>query len=399
MNLKKLLIISCALCGMAACTHVNENQVTQPQTKVEPADSTDKETIAISGHLICTALHNFFVPDAAARELLRKTDWASEADDQHIMVSGPEANPEPYFAFRSTYLPPVRSFMRVECADRVYEIDAAWDEVCPVRVKLLMDKRTGGVIDYTDYAPADREFLQQLAEEYNRESLAGIYKGLAGTPTTEDMRGKAVAADAEFYCAEGTEIGPHTRRFIEEGERVLNAAYDKEKKTVSLQEREEVEALLRRVPYAVEDVHQAPWLEVDASGNVAKIVGTPYCLRFVQTEDEEVWKLYFEGTDGTRLEIPYREHHKLPFNPVYTPTTRAVTMLYLAPDKKGLVVDPYCRADHEEYPISHISWRDGSPRLEDPIRCSSWLGDIFGEVNEYFIGWKDNTPVTKYRVE
>lgn len=396
MNLKKILFISCALCGMAACTHVNENQVTQPQTKVEPADSTEKETIAISGHLICTALHNFFVPDDDARELLRKTDWASEADDKHIMVSGP-ANPEPYFAFRSTYLPPVRSFMRVECADRVYEIDAAWDEVCPVRVKLLVDKKPGGDTDYTDYAPADKEFLQQLAEEYNRESLAGIYKGLAGTPTTEDMRGKAVAADAWFYCAEGTEIGPHTRRFIEEGERVLNAAYDKEKKTVSLQEREEVEALLRRVPYAVEDVHQAPWLEVDASGNVAKIVGTPYCLRFVQTDD--VWKLYFEGTDGTRLEIPFREHHKLPFNPVYHQTTAAVTMLYLAPDKKGLVVDPYCRADHEEYPISHISWRDGTPRLEEPIRCTGVGCNHTGEVNEYFIGWKDNTPVTKYRVE
>lgn len=289
--------------------------------------------------------------------------------------------------------------MRVECADRVYEIDAAWDEVCPVRVKLLMDKRTGGVIDYTDYAPADREFLQQLAAEYNRESLAGIYKGLAGTPTTEDMRGKAVAADAEFYCAEGTEIGPHTRRFIEEGERVLNAAYDKEKKTVSLQEREDVKELLSRSPYEVTDVHREPWLDIDASGNVAKIVGTPYCLRFVQTEDEEVWKLYFEGTDGTRLEIPYREHHKLPFNPVYTPTTRAVTMLYLAPDKKGLVVDPYCRADHEEYPISHISWRDGTPRLEEPIRCTGVGCNQTGEVNEYFIGWKDNTPVTKYRIE
>lgn len=397
MNLKKLLFISCALCGMAACTHVNEGQVTQPQTKVEPADSTDKETIAISGHLICTALHNFFVPDDDARELLRKTDWASEADDKYIMVSGPAVNPEPYFAFRSTYLPPVRSFMRVECADRVYEIDAAWDEVCPVRVKLLVDKKPGGDTDYTDYAPADREFLQQLAEEYNRESLAGIYKGLAGTPTTEDMRGKAVAADAEFYCAEGTEIGPHTRRFIEEGERVLNAAYDKEKKTVSLQEREEVKELLRRVPYAVEDVHQAPWLEVDASGNVAKIVGTPYCLRFVQTDD--VWKLYFEGTDGTRLEIPFREHHKLPFNPVYHQTTAAVTMLYLAPDKKGLVVDPYYGADHEEYPISHISWRDGTPRLEEPVRCCNWRRTQTGEVNEYFIGWKDNTPVTKYHIE
>lgn len=396
MNLKKLLFISCAVCGIVACTHVDESQVPQAQPKAEPAASQEKETIAISGHLICTALHNFFVPDDDARELLRKTDWASEADDKHIMVSGP-ANPEPYFAFRSTYLPPVRSFMRVECADRVYEIDAAWDEVCPVRAKLLVDKNPGGDTDYTDYAPADREFLQQLAEEYNRESLAGIYKGLAGTPTTEDMRGKAVAADAWFYCAEGTEIGPHTRRFIEEGERVLNAAYDKEKQTFSLQEREEVEELLSRVPYAVEDVHQAPWLEVDASGNVAKIVGTPYCLRFVQTDD--VWKLYFEGTDGTRLEIPFREHHKLPFNPVYHQTTAAVTMLYLAPDKKGLVVDPYYGADHEEYPISHISWRDATPRLEEPVRCCNWRRTQTGEVNEYFIGWKDNTPVTKYHIE
>ena len=397
MNLKKLLFISCAVCGIVACTHVDESQVPQAQPKAEPAASQEKETIAISGHLICTALHNFFVPDAAARELLRKTDWASEADDKYIMVSGP--NPEPYFAFRSTYLPPVRSFMRVEGADRVYEICAPWDEVCPVRAKLLLDKKPGGDTDYTDYAPADREFLQQLAEEYNRESLVGIYKGLAGTPTTEDMRGKAVAADAEFYCSEETEIGPHTRRFIEEGERVLNAAYDKEKQTFSLQEREEVEELLSRSPYVVTDVHREPWLDIDASGNTAKIVGTPYCLRFVQTEDEEVWKLYFEGTDGTSLEIPFREHHKLPFNPVYHKTTGAVTMLYLAPDKKGLVVDPYYGADHEEYPISHISWRDATPRLEEPVRCCNWRRTQTGDVNEYFIGWKDNTPVTKYHIE
>lgn len=385
---------------MVACTHVDESQVPQPQPKAEPAASLEKETIAIPGHLICTALYSFFVPDDDARELLRQVDksWASEADSRYIMVSGP-VNPEPYFAFRSTYLPPVRSFMRVECADRVYEICAAWDEVCPVRAKLLLDKKTGGDIDYTDYAPADREFLQQLAEEYNRESLAGIYKGLAGTPTTEDMRGKAVAADAEFYCAEGTEIGPHTRRFIEEGERVLKAAYDKEKQADSLQDRNEAKELLGRSPYEITDVHREPWLDIDASGNTAKIVGTPYCLRFVQTEDKEVWKLYFEGTDGTRLEIPFREYHKLPFNPVYHKTTGAVTMLYLAPDKKGLVVDPYYGADHEEYPISHISWRDGTPRLEEPIRCCNWRRSQAGEVNEYFIGWKDNTPVTKYHIE
>ena len=56
-------------------------------------------------------------------------------------------------------------------------------------------------------------------------------------------------------------------------------------------------------------------------------------------------------------------------------------------------------ADHEEYPISHISWRDATPRLEEPIRCTGVGCNHTGEVNEYFIGWKDNTPVTKYHIE
>ena len=111
--------------------------------------------------------------------------------------------------------------MRVEAADTTYEISYPWDEVCPVRVVAHIGD---GKVTYSDYAPADIAFLKELAEEYNQTVTAGIYKGMAGTPTTEAMRGQALPADFTFGDFEFQEIGPLTQRYIQAGQQALSKA-------------------------------------------------------------------------------------------------------------------------------------------------------------------------------
>lgn len=391
MPVKTLPLISCCVCALVSCTHVAENGVTSEPAKLAESAESDSDEVTldiISGHLICAATHTFFAPDADDFERLCAYD--SPSPSGLFMVPLPPA--EPYFEFRSTYLPPVHSYLRVECSDTEYEISAAWDEVCPVRVKVMFDKKTGAFKGYTDYAPADADFLNKLADEYNRVTKGGIYAGIAGTPTTEDMRGKAVAADAEFPCDE-EEMGPYTRRFLAEGMRISEAAFEKAE-AVDIQERNYVRDFLGYEPRNITGGHTDAWMLVDSAGKRAQIVGTPYCLHFKQVG--EVWKLYFEGTDGTCLELPFREYQTLPFDAVYNENAKVATMLYLAPDRKGLVVDPYYGADHEEYEIIYISWRNGAPKVEEPIRCCKFRD---GETDERFVGWKENTPVTEFVVE
>ena len=373
--------------------------------KPEPAPATDAHPtmeapkLVLSGHLICTATHCFFAPDVAGKAALAEPGDDQAQENTYIMVSAPE--PEPYFAFRSTYLPPVRSFMRVECADTQYEVSAAWDEVCPVRAVMHSDAE--GNTTFSDYAPADTEFLKTFADEYNREALAGIYRGMAGTPTTEEMRGKALPSDGEFYYPSESYIGPHTKRYLEEGREALERAY------VAAEEVDTREGNYLRLIFDYDEIpdptggHTEEWASVDASGDVVSIHGTPYQLRFAQTGEDEAWQLFFVDTDsGSREELDVHVGtQKLPFSIAVrgkAEPVSAVTRLYLAPDGKSLVVDAFCGADHEESGPLCVSWRSGAPVIENLIRTEEWRTRVPGrESDEYFVGWKGTRPVTTHR--
>ena len=389
-----LLSLACSL-FLSACVGMRP----QPAAAREVQPPHEVALPAVSGHLICTATHCFFAPDAAGKAVLEKAGSDMAQVEGYMMVPAPE--PEPYFAFRSTYLPPVRSFMRVECADTHYEVSAAWDEVCPVRAVMYDDGK--GKKSFSDYAPADVEFLKTFAAEYNRETLAGIYRGMAGTPTTEAMRGNALPADGEFFCSSESSIGPHTKRFLEEGKEALSRAY------VVAEEVDTREGNYLRLIFDY-DAHPDPtgghteeWASVDASGDVVSIYGTPYQLRFTQTGEDETWQLFFVDTDsGSREELDVHVGtQKLPFSVAVrgkAEPVSAVTRLYLAPDGKSLVVDAFCGADHEESGPVCVSWREGAPVAETPIRTMEWVTRVPGmESDEYFVGWKGTQPVTAYK--
>ena len=208
-----LLLFSCS-------SSVSSVRSPQAQPQEAAAGGDESRALAVSGHLICTYLHCFFAPDAAGKDVLKSAGHPMANEVGYSMVSWPE--PDAYFAFRSTYLPPMRSFMRVECADTSYEISYPWDEVCPVRVVAHLS--ADGKETYSDYAPADLAFLKEFAAEYNRDAKAGIYKGMAGTPTTEAMRGQALPADFTFGDFEFQEIGPLTQRYIQAGQQALSKA-------------------------------------------------------------------------------------------------------------------------------------------------------------------------------
>ncbi len=368
-----------------------------PVTEAQPIMK--EPELAVSGHLICTATHCFFAPDAAGKAALIKAGSAMAKDDGYIMVPAPE--PEPYFAFRSTYLPPVRSFMRVECADTHFELSYPWDEVCPVRAVMRSDAK--GNMTFSDYAPADADFLKVFADEYNREVLAGIYLVMAGTPTTEAMRGKALPSDGEFDTSSEYNIGPHTKRYLEEGKEALEQAY------AAAEEMNKREGNDLRLIFDFDEIpdptggHTEEWASVDASGNVVSIHGTPYQLRFTPTGEAEAWQLFFVDTDtGSRVELDvYVGTQKLPFSIAVRgreESRPAVTRLYLAPDGKSLVVDAFCGTDHEESGPLCISWREGAPVVESPIRTMEWVTRMPGsESDEYFVGWKGTRPVTTHR--
>lgn len=368
-----------------------------PATEAHPTMEAPK--LVLSGHLICTATHCFFAPDAAGKAALAEPGDDQAQENTYIMVSAPE--PEPYFAFRSTYLPPMRSFMRVECADTQYEVSAAWDEVCPVRAVMHSDDE--GNTTFSDYAPADTEFLKTFADEYNREALAGIYRGMAGTPTTEEMRGKALPSDGEFYYPSESYIGPHTKRYLAEGEEALKRAYTAAEE-VNRRERNDL-----RLIFDYDEIpdptggHTEEWASVDASGNVVSIHGTPYQLSFTQTGADKAWQLFFVDTDSaTRLELDVRVGaQKLPFSIAVRDKLdpcSAVTRLFLAPDGKSLVVDAFCGADHEKSGPLCVSWREGAPVMETPVRTLEWLTRAPAtKTDEFFVGWNGTRPVTTHR--
>ena len=102
-----LLSLACSL-FLSACVGMRP----QPAAAREVQPPHEVALPAVSGHLICTATHCFFAPDAAGKAVLEKAGSDMAQEEVYMMVPAPE--PEPYFAFRSTYLPPVRSFMRVE---------------------------------------------------------------------------------------------------------------------------------------------------------------------------------------------------------------------------------------------------------------------------------------------
>ncbi len=383
-------------CSLLLCACGGGKPEPAPATEVLPTP--DAAMLAVSGHLICTATHCFFAPDAAGKAVLEKAGSDMAQEKVYMMVPAPE--PEPYFAFRSTYLPPVRSFMRVECADSHYEVSAAWDEVCPVRAVMYDDGK--GKETFSDYAPADVEFLKTFAAKYNRETLAGIYRGMAGTPTTEAMRGKALPADGEFFCSSEASIGPHTKRYLEEGKEALERAY------VAAEEVDTREGNYLRLIFDFDEIpdptggHTEEWASVDASGDVVSIHGTPYQLRFTQTGEDEAWQLFFVDTDtGSRVELDVHVGtQKLPFSIAVrgkAEPVSAVTRLYMAPDGKSLVVDAFCGADHEESGPLCVSWRSGAPVIENLIRTKEWRTRVPGsESDEYFVGWKGTRPVTTH---
>lgn len=352
-----------------------------------------QRSLAVSGHLICSAIHTFFKPDTAGRESLVKAAHPLAAEQGYMMVQEPD--PEPYFAFRSTYLPPVRSFMRVEVADTQFEVSAGWDEVCPVRA--VMNISSDGSVTYTDYAPADADFLKQLAEEYNREAVTGIYKGMAGTPTTEAMRGRALPAD--FYGHDKEATGPHSKRFKAEGE----VAYEK-----ACEEAHAVDVREHNYLRDVFDFNETPdccgghteeWATIEPNGNVVSIHNTPYRLRYERKNNDEEWQLFFEDTScGSKLPIPVHVGtHKLPFFVAHSShcfPQDAATVLYLAPDSASMVIDAFYYADHEESGPICVSWRRGNPVLGDIIRTRSCLERTATETNEVFVGWKNNVPVS-----
>ena len=220
MKLSHFVTLSALGSMLLACSSVQEFAALSGAAVPVEATHEANESLSVSGHLICTYTHCFFVPDAAGKAVL-KTAGHPMADEEGVsMVSWPE--PEAYFSFRSTYLPPMRSFMRVECADTSFEISYPWDEVCPVRV--VAHLCADGKETYSDYAPADIAFLKEFAAQYNQDAKAGIYKGMAGTPTTEAMRGQALPADFTFGDLENQAFGPLSRRYIQAGQQALAQA-------------------------------------------------------------------------------------------------------------------------------------------------------------------------------
>mgnify|MGYP003287564371 CR=1 FL=1 len=198
-------------------------------------------------------------------------------------------------------------------------------------------------------------------------------------------------------------IGPHTKRYLKEGNEALTRAY------VAAEEMNKREGNDLRLIFDYDEIpdptggHTEEWASVDASGDVVSIHGTPYQLRFTQTGEDETWQLFFVDTDsGSREELDVHVGtQKLPFSIAVrgkAEPVSAVTRLYLAPDGKSLVVDAFCGADHEESGPLCISWREGAPIVETPIRTMEWVTRMPGsESDEYFVGWKGTRPVTTHR--
>lgn len=162
----------------------------------------------------------------------------------------------------------------------------------------------------------------------------------------------------------------------------------------SVKEHHYLREVLGHGPYDPSAGHDCDWLKVDSTGNMASIAGTPYRLRYVYEQQEDVWKLFLEDEQGTRIELPiFGGAQKAPFAAYGAQALNgASTVVYLAPNADGVVVDPYYLADHEECGPLYITWRDGTPKLSEPIRCRAALKAP--ETDERMVGWKDNTPVT-----
>lgn len=397
MPLPRLYTLSlCPLVLLSCCTEPEAPADTSP---IPPSAANHKaeapDTIVLHGHLICAYMNCFFKADPGTAESLRRQkapawmfekDWGEEKEYQ--LQSPPE--PEAYYAFRSTYLPPVRSFIRVPLADTHYEQSQFWDECCPVRVTLRVNPETG-IITYTDYAPADSDFLRQMAEEYNRTVTAGIYKGLAGTATTEDMRGRALPVDSDW----NEEPGPLTLRYMEEGSK----AWEKAEHEAELVNEREKNTLPRLTP--ADGQHSAAWATFPSAklgkGRIVRISGTPYKL--LATGSKLVFSEDVNGISGVRLELPLQHPgvEKAPLllctetqNP---PGSAEATILCLAPDGKSLVVVP--NYDKSAAPVC-ISWRDGTPRFEEPVCYRSSLERTGIPTVLKFEGWLGNTPVVQH---
>ena len=162
----------------------------------------------------------------------------------------------------------------------------------------------------------------------------------------------------------------------------------------SVKEHHYLREVLGHGPYDPSAGHGMYWLKVDSTGNMASIAGTPYRLRYVYEHQEDVWKLFLEDEQGTRIELPiFGGAQKAPFAAYGAQALNgASTVVYLAPNADGVVVDPYYLADHEECGPLYITWQDGTPKLSEPIRCRPALKAP--ETDERMVGWKDNTPVT-----
>lgn len=363
-----LLLASAAL--LCTCTTVPPS-APPPAAAKEAVDTAEENAITFSGHLVCAYMHNFFISDPGTRESLQRRnapEWMTPEKDGEFEEYGLDsANAEAYFAFRSSYLPPVRSFIRVPVADTHYEQSHWWDECCPVHVTLRYHPESEK-LTYIDFAPATPEFLRKLAEDYNSTVTSGLYKGMAGTPTTEEMRGKALPVDSDFII---DNPGPITHRYQQEGEKAWAAAEaehdrlnDTERNYVPLSDIEDADNHLLAAPAVLSN-----------DGKTLNIPGTPYRLHIA--DNELVLEENREGSIRRKLLIS---------------TTSADTLhdmaLYLAPDGKGLVIDetdPFC-----------ITWRHGTPEREKPLIYRSSLARSGCKTVQKFRGWLNNLPVTEH---
>lgn len=388
-----LLSTACLLCTCRTTEPCAPSPANPPQT-----GQNETGTITLHGHLICTYMHTFFKADPGTRESLQRQqaparmfekEWEEEIDFQEEVLPDPEA----YFAFRSTYLPPMRSFIRLPLADTHYEQSYPWDECCPVRVTLHVDPETGKTT-CTDFAPADPDFLRKLAADYNQTVKAGPFKGLAGAPTTEAMRGQALPVDAEFDIENP---GPLTRRYRKEGEKARLAA-EAEYDRVNTAERNQIPHSELTAP---DGNHEQEWATFPGSklgaGHIVRITGTPW--RLTATGNTLIFSESQGGSTRELLRLPLNHPgvEKAPLlictssqNP---PGSFEATILCLSPDGKSLVIVP--DYDKSQAPVC-ISWRHGTPRIELPIayRCSLTLTGT--PTVQKFEGWLGNTPVTMY---
>lgn len=360
---------------LSACTTTSPQEVppAQQASATEMAEGTEEENIiSISGHLVCAYMHDFFIPDPGTRESLHHQnapEWMIPEKDGDFEEYGgrSSANAEAYFAFRSSYLPPVRSFIRVPVADTHYEQSHGWDECCPVRVTLRYNRACEKWI-YTDFAPASREFLQKMADDYNSTVTSGLYKGMAGSPTTEDMRGKALPVDWEL-CIDNP--GPLARRYQQEGEKAWAAA-EAEAERLNATERNYVPLSDIVEP---DSRRMEEWAILSNDGKTLNIPETPYRLRIA--DNRLVFEEVQEDTIRQKLEIC---------------ETLAASLhgmaLYLAPDGKGIIIgdtSPSC-----------LTWRNGAPECEQPLVYRSSLARTGCKTIQKFVGWLNNIPVTEH---